>query len=237
MLTTPIFKCISDKCNPDEECELDPTPPTEIDMDIVFILDGSRTVRSDDFLRAKDFLSAVLDHLVVSPQPKAPDTGARVALIQQAKPNFMPNRNVSPVKTEFELDSYNDRNLMKRHIEEVVTQLEGPSALGYSIQWALENIFIKAPNARRHKVIFTILGSRTSNWDRQKLKEISRKAKCEKFTLFVLAIGKDINHNELTELSSLPQDQHALHLLTMSRPELLYAERFSQAFINLLNRK
>ncbi|KAG9476083.1 hypothetical protein GDO78_002913 [Eleutherodactylus coqui] len=224
-----------DKCKPDEECELDPVPPTEIDMDIVFILDGSRTVGSDDFLKAKDFVSTMLDHLVISPQPKASGTGARVALIQQTEPNFMPNRNVSPVKTEFKLDSYNNRNLMKRHIEEDVIQLEGPSALGYSIQWTIENIFRKARNARRHKVIFTVLNSRTSVWDREKLKEISRKAKCEKFTLFVLAFGKDINHKELTELSSLPQDQHALHLLTMSRPELLYAEKFSQAFMNLLN--
>ncbi|KAG8572802.1 hypothetical protein GDO81_012168 [Engystomops pustulosus] len=224
-----------DKCNPDEECELDPTPATEIDMDIVFIIDSSRTVRSDDFLKAKDFVSSVLDHLVVSPQPKAQGTGARVALIQQAKPNFIPNRNVSPVKAEFGLDSYNDRILMKRHIEEVVTQLEGPSALGYSIQWAIENIFRKASNARRHKVIFTVLNSKTSVWDREKLKEISRKAKCEKFTFFVLAFGRDIDHRELSELSSHPQDQHALHLLTMSKPELLYAERFTHAFINLLN--
>ncbi|XP_073534174.1 collagen alpha-4(VI) chain-like [Phyllobates terribilis] len=224
-----------DKCNPDEECELDPVPPTEIDMDIVFILDSSRTVSSDNFLKAKDFVSTMLDHFVISSQPKAPDTGARVALIQQARPNFMPNRNVSPVKEEFGLDSYNEKNLMKRHIEEVVTQLEGPSALGYSIQWAIENIFRKAPNLRRHKVIFTVLSSKTSSWDKEKLKEISRKAKCEKFTLFVLAFGKDVNHSELVALSSLPEDQHTLHLLSMSRPELLYAERFSQAFINLLN--
>ncbi|XP_069814429.1 collagen alpha-4(VI) chain-like [Dendropsophus ebraccatus] len=224
-----------DKCIPDEECELDPVPPTEIDMDIVFILDSSRTVRSDDFLRAKDFVSTMLDHLAVSPQPKASGTGVRVALIQQAKPNFIPNRNVSPVKEEFGLDSYNDRNIMKRHIEEAVTQLEGPSAMGYSIQWAIENIFRKTSNARRHKVIFTVLSSRTSSWDREKLKEISKKAKCEKFTLFVLAFGKDINHSELSELSSLPQDQHALHLLTLSRSELLYAEKFSHTFINLLN--
>ncbi|CAJ0932658.1 unnamed protein product [Ranitomeya imitator] len=145
---------LTDKCTPDEECELDPVPPTEIDMDIVFILDSSRTVSSDNFLKAKDFVSTMLDHFVISPQPKAPGTGARVALVQQARPNFMPNRNVTPVKEEFGLDSYSEKNLMKRHIEEVVTQLEGPSALGYSIQWAIENIFRKAHNLRRHKVIF-----------------------------------------------------------------------------------
>ncbi|KAM5156748.1 collagen alpha-4(VI) chain-like [Mantella aurantiaca] len=224
-----------DKCIPDEECELDPIPATEIDMDIVFILDSSRNVRSDLFVHAKDFVSSMLDHIVVSSQPRTRGTGARVALVQQANPSFQPNRNISPVKTEFDLISYNDRNLMKRHIEEAVTQLEGPSSLGYSLQWTIENIFKKAPNARKHKVLFSILGSKTSFWDREILKEISRKAKCEKFTLFVLAFGKEISHSELNELSSLPHDQHALHLLVAGKPELMYAERFTQAFIHLLN--
>lgn len=224
-----------DKCIPDEECELDPIPPTEIDMDIVFILDSSRNIRSDVFLHTKDFVSSMLDHIVVSSQPRIQGTGARVALVQQANPSFLPNRNINPVKTEFDLVSYNDRNLMKRHIEEAVTQLEGPSSLGYSLQWIIENIFKKTPNARKHKVIFTILGSKTSFWDREKLKEISRKAKCEKFTLFVLAFGKEVSHSELNELSSLPHDQHALHLLAVAKPELMYAERFTQAFFHLLN--
>ncbi|XP_072268435.1 collagen alpha-4(VI) chain-like isoform X2 [Pyxicephalus adspersus] len=224
-----------DKCIPDEECELDPIPPTQIDMDIVFILDSSRSVRRDVFLQAKDFVSSMLDHIAVSSQPRARNTGARVALVQQASPSFLPNQNVSPVKTEFDLVSYNDRNQMKRHIREAVTQLEGPSSLGYSLQWTIENIFKKAPNARTHKVIFTILGSKTSSWDREKLKEISKRAKCDKFTLFVLAFGKEINHIELNELSSLPHEQHSLHLLTAEKPELTYAETFTQAFINLLN--
>ncbi|XP_063778423.1 collagen alpha-6(VI) chain-like [Pseudophryne corroboree] len=224
-----------DKCKPDVKCELDPIPPTEIDMDIVFILDSSRSVRSDDFVRAKDFVARVLDHIYISKQPGTSESGARVALLQQASPRFMPNRNLSPVKTEFDLVAYNDRNVMKRHIQEAVTQLEGPSALGYSLQWAIENIFRKAPSARKHRVIFTILGSRTSSWDREKLKEVSQKAKCEKFTLIVLAFGKDISHNELLELSSLPQSQHALHLLTVSESEVGYAERFIHAFLSLLN--
>lgn len=228
---------VSDKCIPDEECELDPIPPTEIDMDIVFILDGSRNVRNDIFFHGKDFVSSMLDHIVVSSQPRSQGTGARVAVVQQANPNFLPDQNIKPVQTEFDLVSYNDRNVMKRHIEQAMSQLEGPSSLGYSLQWTIDNIFKKAPNPRKHKVIFTILGSKTSFWDKEKLKEISKKAKCEKFTLFVLAFGKDISHTELNELSSLPHDQHALHLLVAEKPELLYAVRFAQAFIHLLNSK
>ncbi|KAM4689023.1 collagen alpha-4(VI) chain-like [Discoglossus pictus] len=234
-----ISKCslCYDKCRPDEECELDPPPPSEIDMDIAFILDSSRSVRSDDFESAKDFVSAMLDSFVISSQPQVSNKGVRVALFQQATAGFMPNRNVIPVKTEFDLVSYNNRNLMKRHIEASVTQLEGPSAIGFSIQWIIDNIFLKAPQVRKHKVLFTILGSRTSYWDREKLREISRKAKCQGFTLFVLAFGKEISEEELTELSSFPQEQHMLHLISVAKPELAYAERFSQAFLNLLNRE
>ncbi|XP_053570261.1 collagen alpha-6(VI) chain-like [Bombina bombina] len=234
-----IMRCslCYDKCRPDEECELDPQPPTEVDMDIAFIIDSSRSIRSNGFEHVKDFVSAVLDHLVISPQPRVSDVGARVALLQQAVPGFLPNRNISPVKTEFDLISYNDRSLMKRHIEESVTQLDGPSAIGYSVQWAIDNIFSKAPKPRKHKVIFTILGSRTSYWDREKLRDITRKAKCQGFTMFVLAYGKEINDNELSELFSFPKDQHLLHLVSMAKSELVYAERFSQAFLNLLNRE
>ncbi|XP_053322224.1 collagen alpha-6(VI) chain-like isoform X2 [Spea bombifrons] len=224
-----------DKCSPDEECELDPVPPSEVDMDIIFMLDGSRSIRSDDFQREKAFVSNMLDHFLISNKPKTSDTGARVAVVQQTVPGFMPNRNISPVKTEFDLVSYDNKNQMKRHIQEDVTQLEGPSAVGYSVQWAINNVFAKATRARKHKVIFVLLGSRTSYWDREKLKEVSRRAKCEKFTLFVLAFGKEINNNELMELSSLPHDQHLLHLHSVSNSELEYAQRFTQAFMNLLH--
>ncbi|MEE6466246.1 hypothetical protein FKM82_006883 [Ascaphus truei] len=226
-----------DHCRPDEECELDPLPQAEVDMDIAFILDSSRSIRSDDFERVKNFVSTMLDHFVISSQPRVSNTGSRVTLLQQAEAGFMPNRNISPVKTEFDLVTYNSRNLMKRHIQESVTQLEGPSAVGSAVQWAIENIFLKAPRPRKHKVLFTILGSRTSYWDREKLRTVSREAKCKGFTMFVLAFGKEISDDQLAELSSFPQDQHLLHLVSVSKPELVYAQKFSQAFLNLLNRE
>ncbi|CAH2283003.1 collagen alpha-6(VI) chain-like [Pelobates cultripes] len=226
-----------DKCRPNEECELDPTPPSDVDMDIAFLLDSSRSISSDDFEREKLFVSNMLDHFLISSQPRVSDTGARVALLQQTAPNFLPNRNISPVKNEFDLVSYDSRNLMKRHIQESVSQLEGPSAVGYAVQWTVNNIFAKVPKARKHKVLFILIGSKTSYWDREMLREISRRAKCDKFTLFVLAFGTEINNSELTELSSIPHEQHSLHLLSLTKNEMMYAERFSHTFFNLLNRE
>eukprot|EP00079_Xenopus_tropicalis_P026917 XP_012820989.1 PREDICTED: collagen alpha-6(VI) chain-like isoform X2 [Xenopus tropicalis] len=225
-----------DKCTPDEECELDQMPATLIDMDIAFVLDSSHNVQADVFEEMKDFVSSMLDTVYISTRPAVSETEARVALVQQAVKDFGPNRNTSPVKTEFDLLRYNSANMMKRHIKQSVRQLNGPSAVGNSVQWVIDNIFLKTPMPRKHKVLFLILASPTSYWDREKLKEVSKKAKCQGFAIFVLGFGKTISELEMTQLPSLPQDQHLLRLISMSKPELVYAKKFSHAFFNLLDR-
>ncbi|KFP33863.1 Collagen alpha-4(VI) chain, partial [Colius striatus] len=126
---------------------------------------------------------------------------------------------------------------MKKHIQESVHQLEGPSAIPSALQWTVENVFFKAPNLRKHRVIFTIVGSKTSTWDRDKLKEISLGAKCQGFTLFTLVLGNDVSDDQLMELSSSPTEQHFLMLGRVSASEMVYAERFSWAFLNLLQKE
>ncbi|KFQ60335.1 Collagen alpha-4(VI) chain, partial [Pelecanus crispus] len=126
---------------------------------------------------------------------------------------------------------------MKKHIQESVHQLEGTSAIASALQWTVENVFFKAPRQRKHRVIFAIVGSKTSMWDREKLREISLGAKCQGFTLFTLALGNDVSDNQLMELSSSPTDQHLLTLGRVSMSEMVYAQRFSRAFLNLLQQE
>ncbi|KAG8442862.1 hypothetical protein GDO86_011610 [Hymenochirus boettgeri] len=226
-----------DKCTPDEECELEKAPPTLLDMDITFVMDSSRSVGSDEFEKMKGFVSNMLDTFYISSKPRDSDTEARVALVQQAVSDFRPKRNMSPVKTEFDFFRYNNANQMKGHIKQSVTQLDGTSAVGYSMQWVIDNIFLKAPKPRKNKVLFLILGSSTSYWDRENLKEVSLKAKCQGFIIFVLGFGRMINDAELSQLSSFPHDQHSLYLTSLSERELAYGKRFSHAFLNLLDRE
>ncbi|OCT75935.1 hypothetical protein XELAEV_18031121mg [Xenopus laevis] len=223
-----------DKCKPDEECELDHMPETLIDMDLAFILDSSHNVQAEVFEEMKEFVSNMLDTVYISARPRDSDTEARIALVQQAVKDFGPNRNINPVKTEFDLLRYNNANMMKRHIRQSVRQLDGPSAVGHSVQWVVDNIFLKTPMPRKHKVLFLILASPTSFWDREKLIEVSQKAKCQGFAIFVLGFGKAISELEMTQLPSLPHDQHLLRLISVSKPELAYAKKFSHAFFNLL---
>ncbi|CAM5092658.1 unnamed protein product [Eretmochelys imbricata] len=144
--------------------------------------------------------------------------------------------NPSPVNKEFDLITYSGKHLMKRHIQESVHQLEGPSAIGNALQWTIDNIFFKAPEPRQHRVIFTILGSKTSSWDRQKLREVSLQAKCQGFIMFTLALGNYITSSELTELSSFPAEQHLVQLGRALKLEMAYAQKFSRVFLNLLKR-
>ncbi|KFQ33935.1 Collagen alpha-4(VI) chain, partial [Mesitornis unicolor] len=126
---------------------------------------------------------------------------------------------------------------MKKHIQESVRQLEGPSAIASALQWTVENVFFKAPRQRKHRVIFTVVGSKTSMWDREKLGEISLGAKCQGFTLFTLVLGNDVSDDQLMELSSSPTEQHLLTLGKVSTSEMLYAQRFTRSFLNLLQQE
>ncbi|CAM4516544.1 unnamed protein product [Lepidochelys olivacea] len=216
-----------DKCKPDTNCEVTVPPPVMVNMDITYVMDSSGSIDSDEFERAKDFVSTMLDHFITS-QLRGSDEGARVALVQQAPRSFISNRNPSPVNKEFDLITYSGKHSMKRHIQESVHQLEGPSAIGNALQWTIDNIFFKAPEPRQHRVIFTILGSKTSSWDRQKLREVSLQAKCQGFIMFTLALGNYITSSELTELSSFPAEQHLVQLGRALKLEMAYAQKFSR---------
>lgn len=233
----PIGSSSLDKCKPSTSCVVPFSPPVLMDMDITYIMDSSRSISSEEFQRAKDFVSNMLDQFVISSQPNESYGGIRVALLQQAPRGFLPDRNQTPVALEFDLVTYSNKDLMKKHIQESVHQLEGPSAIASALQWAVENVFFKAPRQRKHRVVFAIIGSKTSTWDREKLREISLGAKCQGFTLFTLALGNDVSDNQLMELSSSPTDQHLLALSRVSTSEMVYAQRFSRAFLNLLQRK
>ncbi|XP_058687052.1 collagen alpha-6(VI) chain [Poecile atricapillus] len=226
-----------DKCNPRTNCEVPFSPLVQMDMDITYIMDSSRSISSEEFQRAKDFVSNMLDQFVISSQPNESYGGIRVALVQQAPRGFLPDRNQTPVALEFDLVTYSSKDLMKKHIQESVHQLEGPSAIASALQWTVENVFFKAPRQRKHRVIFTIVGSKTSTWDRERLREISLGAKCQGFTLFALALGSGVSDSQLMELSSSPTDQHSLTLGRVSTPEMVYAQRFSRAFLNLLQQE
>ncbi|EFB21369.1 hypothetical protein PANDA_017606, partial [Ailuropoda melanoleuca] len=115
--------------------------------------------------------------------------------------------------------------------------LRGAPALGHALEWMLEKVLLAAPLPRPVRVLFAIVASETSSWDKEKLRALSLEAKCKGITLFVLALGPGVGTQELAELegvASLPTEQHLLHLEGISGQEVAYAQGFTRAFLNLL---
>lgn len=206
-------------------------------MDAVFLLDGSRHVGSAEFEDMRAFLGALLDHFEITPEPETSVTGDRVALLSHAPPNFLPNSQRSPVRTEFNLTTYSSKRLMKRHVEQAVQQLNGDAFTGHALRWALDNVFVSTPNLRRNKVIFVISAGETSHLDGETLKKESFRAKCQGYALFVFSVGPAWNDKELEDLASHPLDHHLIQLGRIHKPDHGYGVKFVKSFINSVRRK
>uniref|UniRef100_A0ABM5GMN7 Collagen alpha-6(VI) chain n=1 Tax=Pogona vitticeps TaxID=103695 RepID=A0ABM5GMN7_9SAUR len=222
-----------DKCKPDVACARR-TQPQEAYVDAVFILDSSQKIDPREFEKMKDFLSSSLDHFDVSSEPATSSVGDRIALVSHAPPAFQPHLQNSPVKVEFDLITYREKEVMKKHIQESVQQLGGVVAVGHAIQWTINNIFSEVPSPRKHKMITVISAGETSPWDKELLKKISLRAKCQGYVLLVFSLGPTYNHTELEDLASLPLEQHLIQLGRIHQPELKYAQMFLKAFLHLL---
>ncbi|TFK03152.1 putative proline-rich protein 21 [Platysternon megacephalum] len=136
------------------------SPPAYVDA--AFILDSSQKMSGATFEKVKDFLSRVLDNFDISSEPVISSTGDRVAMVNHAPPGFKPPTGRSSVKAEFYFVTYSSRELMKRHIQGPVQQLNGAAALGHAIQWTVDNIFLTTHHSRQHKAIIVISAGETS---------------------------------------------------------------------------
>lgn len=116
---------------------------------------------------------------------------------------------------------------MQRSICEAAGHLlwEAP-ALGHALEWTLQKVLLAALLLRRAQVLFAIVASETSSWDREKLRTLSLEANCKGITLFVLALGLGVGTRELADLvhvASSLLEQHLLHLEGVSEAEVAYA--------------
>lgn len=209
-----------------------------MDVDVAFVVDSSQRVNADMYRAALSLVDATLDNLEVAAQPETFLRGARVALVMHTTPGFWPGTGRPPVLEAFRLTSYGHRIQMQRHLREAAGRpLKGAPALGHALEWTLEKVLLAAPLPRRAQVLFAIVASETSSWDREKLRTLSLEAKCKGITLFVLALGPRVGTHELAELTrvaSAPSEQHLLRLEGISDSEVAYARGFTWAFLNLL---
>lgn len=198
-------------------------------MDLVLVLDGSREVKADEYAGAQQLLGSVVQQLAVSAQPRRPGNDARVALVQQGS--------TQALKQEFGLQSYQNQELMRRHLTQTVTQQGGAGALGQTLDFALREVLLKAGQPRKKRVLLTVVGTESAAQDRAMLNYISRKSKCEGVALFVVTVGERYSRAQVEELAGLPLHQHLIHVSRLDSEEQGYCQRFFRVFLSAVNSK
>ncbi|XP_046881950.1 matrilin-4 isoform X2 [Hypomesus transpacificus] len=160
-------------------------------IDLVLIIDGSKSVRPQNFELVKQFVNQVVDSLDVSVH------GTRVGLVQYS----------SRVRTEFPLNMYHTADEIKAAVMKV-DYMEKGTMTGLALKHLVENSFSEAEGARvanhnipRVGLVFT------DGRSQDDITEFAKKAKEAGITMYAVGVGKAVE-DELREIASEPVDKH-----------------------------
>uniref|UniRef100_A0A8D1IPN5 Matrilin-2 n=2 Tax=Sus scrofa TaxID=9823 RepID=A0A8D1IPN5_PIG len=172
---------------------------TEGPVDLVFVIDGSKSLGEENFEIVKQFVTGIIDSLMISPK------AARVGLLQYS----------TQVRTEFTLRNFGSAKDMKKAVASMKYMGKG-SMTGLALKHMFERSFTQIEGARplsarvpRVAIVFT------DGRAQDDVSEWASKAKANGITMYAVGVGKAIEE-ELQEIASEPTDKH-----------LFYAEDFS----------
>lgn len=205
-------------------------------MDVAFLIDASRRVGNDEFMDVKAFVTSVLDYFHIAPDPLTSRLGDRVAVLTYSPEGYLPQSEECPVYLEFDLVTYNSVYQMKGHLKDSLQQLNGDVFIGHALQWTIDNVFVGTPNLRKNKVIFLISAGETNPLDKEVLRNVSLRAKCQGYSIFVFSFGPLHNEKELEALASQPLDHHLVQLGRTHKPDVDYIIRFVKPFVHSVRR-
>ncbi|NXT63796.1 CO6A3 protein, partial [Chaetops frenatus] len=180
--------------------------PTDVDMDMAFILDSSESTTPLQFSEMRKYISHIITNLEISSEPKASQHHARVAVLQQAPYEHETNSSFPPVKTEFSLTDYTSKEKIINYLRNQMTQLHGTSALGSAIEHTIAHVFESAPSPRDLKVIVLMMTGKVDKKELEHLQRVVINAKCKGYFFVVLGIGRKVNAKNIYSLASEPND-------------------------------
>ncbi|XP_076841877.1 collagen alpha-6(VI) chain [Brachyhypopomus gauderio] len=221
-----------DRCLQDPSCWVTQNPePEELDVDLTVLMDASSDLQLDQYSGVKQLLLAFLDELAVSNEPHREDGRARVGVYQHS--SAYP---ASHVKEEFGLASFKDRDLMKRHVSQVMQQVGGSSRLLDALEHIVTNSILKASAPRKKRMVLVVLGEGGGHMGREDVGYVSKLCMCSDVVVFTLVVGGRWRSLHAEELSTRPVEQHLVHLGQVTPQDMNYARRFLRAFLRMLTR-
>ncbi|KAK5857093.1 hypothetical protein PBY51_010359 [Eleginops maclovinus] len=166
-------------------------------IDLVFIIDSSRSVRPAEFEKAKEFLQDMVESLEIG------SDATRVGLVNYA----------STVKIEFLLKTYFLKPAMKQALAQVEPLASG-TMTGLAIKTAMEKAFTAEAGARAGssniaKVAIIVTDGRPQD----KVEEISAAARASGIEIYAVGVDR-ADMMSLRLMASQPHDDHVFYVET-----------------------
>ncbi|KAL2099194.1 hypothetical protein ACEWY4_005674 [Coilia grayii] len=164
-------------------------------LDLVFIIDSSRSVRPAEFEKVKVLLSDVVDTLEIGPD------ASRVAVVNYA----------STVKIEFLLNTYFSKGAMKEALSRIDPLATG-TMTGLAIKTAMDEAFTEESGARPvSKDIAKVCIILTDGRPQDKVEEVSASARGVGIEIYAVGVDK-ADMESLRLMASQPLDEHVFYV-------------------------
>ncbi|XP_060918255.1 matrilin-2-like isoform X3 [Labrus mixtus] len=166
-------------------------------IDLVFIIDSSRSVRPAEFEKAKEFLVDMVDSLEIG------SDATRVGLVNYA----------STVKIEFLLKTYFDKSALKQALARVEPLASG-TMTGMAIKTAMEKAFTAEAGARAGAMTITKVAIIvTDGRPQDKVEEVSAAARTSGIEIYAVGVDR-ADMASLRLMASQPHDDHVFYVET-----------------------
>ncbi|XP_037247188.1 matrilin-3 isoform X2 [Falco biarmicus] len=181
-------------------------------LDLVFIIDSSRSVRPEEFEKVKIFLSEMIDTLDVG------ERTTRVAVMNYA----------STVKVEFPLRTYFDKASMKEAISHI-KPLSAGTMTGLAIQTAMDEVFTEEMGTRPAtfnipKVVIVVTDGRPQD----QVQDVAASARTAGIEIYAVGVDR-ADMQSLRVMASEPLDEHVFYVETYGVIEKL-TSKFRETF-------
>ncbi|KAA0710357.1 Cartilage matrix protein [Triplophysa tibetana] len=156
--------------------------------DVVFLIDGSKSVRPENFELVKKWINQIIDKLDVS------ENNAHVGLVQYS----------SAVRQEFPLGRHNNKKDLKDAVKRMV-YMERGTMTGLALNFLSDNSFTPSQGARPGvpKVGIVFTDGRSQDY----IGDAASKAKENGFKMYAVGVGNAVEE-ELKQIASEPAADH-----------------------------
>uniref|UniRef100_A0A8B9JKX4 Matrilin 3b n=1 Tax=Astyanax mexicanus TaxID=7994 RepID=A0A8B9JKX4_ASTMX len=166
-------------------------------LDLIFIIDSSRSVRPAEFEKVKVFLADMVDSLDIG------QDATRVGLVNYA----------STVSIEFRLKTYNNKAQVKQAFSRI-DPLSTGTMTGLAIKTAMEQAFTEESGARpQSKNIAKVAIIVTDGRPQDKVEDVSAAARAAGIEIYAVGVDR-ADMTSLRLMASQPLDDHVFYVET-----------------------